>query len=103
MSSDLNTTISMQLINQGEVLYPSCAGCHGIKAEGISPYPRLAGQPLRYLQQQLTHFRTGQRNNSIMQVMRINLSDDDIQSLALYLSTLNQWELRTHTIASIAR
>lgn len=77
----------LQLIKQGESIYTSCSGCHGEEAEGIVPYPKLAGQQPDYLKQQLNHFKTGKRMDTIMQMMTINLTDNEINALALYLST----------------
>jgi cytochrome c553 len=88
-SSGLPVESILQLIEQGESIYLSCSGCHGTEAEGITPYPKLAGQQLDYLKQQLIHFKTGKRINDIMQIMTVNLSDEDINALALYLSSLS--------------
>ncbi len=92
--SGLLTHSYSELIKQGESIYAPCAGCHGLEAEGIAPYPRLAGQQNDYLKQQLIHFKTGKRNNNIMQMMTVNLSDEDINALAIYLSTLNNMNLQ---------
>lgn len=92
-SSELLTESILQLIGQGESIYSSCSGCHGTEAEGITPYPRLAGQHPDYLRQQLIHYKTGKRSNDIMQMMTVNLSDEDINALALYLSSLGNIKL----------
>ena len=83
----LSTGSVLQLIKQGESVYSSCSGCHGEEAEGIAPYPKLAGQQPDYLKQQLNHFKVGKRVDTIMQMMTINLTDNEINALALYLST----------------
>lgn len=81
--------IYAQLIKQGEAIYTACSGCHGLDGEGIAPYPRLVGQQPDYLKQQLTNFKTGTRNGTIMKMMSVNLSNSDIDALTLYLATLN--------------
>jgi cytochrome c553 len=67
-----------------------CASCHGAKAEGVAGVgPALGGQGLRYLIQQLGDWRNGSRANSAGSVMNQfakPLSDDEITSLAHYLS-----------------
>lgn len=97
-SSGLFTNSFMQLIKLGESCYSSCSGCHGMEAEGITPYPRLADQQSGYLKQQLTHFKTGARDNMIMHMMTVNLSDEDINALVVYLSTLNKRRFQTRTM-----
>jgi cytochrome c553 len=79
-----------RIIKQGEEIYSACSGCHGMQGEGIAPYPRLVGQQPDYLKQQLTNFKTGARNGKIMKMMVVNLSDNDINALALYLANLNE-------------
>lgn len=66
-----------------------CALCHG--ADGIAKIteaPNLAGQNQMYLVGQLTAFKSGQRKNDIMSVVAGNLSDADIQNLAVYYSSI---------------
>lgn len=66
-----------------------CAACHG--TNGISTadmYPNLAGQKEAYLVAQLKAFKSGARANPIMQPMAQQLSDDDINNVAAYFSSL---------------
>ena len=66
-----------------------CMACHG--AEGISPndiWPNLAGQKEGYLKNQITAFRDGDRNDPMMAPMVKPLTDDDIENLAAYYSSL---------------
>jgi cytochrome c553 len=66
-----------------------CAGCHG--ANGISPaetFPNLAGQKKGYLVSALKAYKDKSRNNSIMNGMAANLSDQQIDDLASYFSSL---------------
>lgn len=66
-----------------------CAACHG--AEGVSTndlWPNLAGQKFGYLVKQLKAFRDGSRTDPMMAPMAANLSDEDINDLAAYFSSL---------------
>jgi cytochrome c553 len=66
-----------------------CAACHG--AEGISAmdiYPNLAGQKAAYIVSQLKAFKAGERSNPIMAPMAMPLSDQDMEDLAAYYSSL---------------
>lgn len=67
----------------------TCAACHG--AEGISAngiWPNLAGQKEAYLKKQMKAFRDGDRKDPMMSPMASALSDDDIDNLAAYYSSL---------------
>ena len=66
-----------------------CAACHG--AEGVSSndiWPNLAGQKEGYLKKQIKAFRDGDRKDPMMSPMASPLSDDDIENLAAYFSSL---------------
>jgi cytochrome c553 len=71
----------------------ACIACHGVNGKGMKQagFPNLAGQSNDYLKTQLTMFRDGTRNNDSNGMMRniaIKLSDDDIEELAKYMSSL---------------
>ena len=69
----------------------TCIACHG--ANGISAndaWPNLAGQKAGYLKAQMKAFRDGQRTNPMMAPMAAALSDEDIDNLAAYYSSLGQ-------------
>jgi cytochrome c553 len=64
-----------------------CAACHG--GEGTSPtpaYPNLAGQPADYITAQLMHFKSGVRQNPIMQPMAAPLSEAEMRALGEFYS-----------------
>jgi len=66
-----------------------CAACHG--AEGISSndiWPNLKGQKYGYLVKQIKAFRDGSRLDPSMQPMVANLTDEDIENLAAYFSSM---------------
>ncbi|HTY93442.1 MAG TPA: c-type cytochrome [Steroidobacteraceae bacterium] len=62
-----------------------CSACHGPNGNSInSQWPKLAGQNAVYLAEQLHLFKSGVRPNSIMLGMSVNLSESDIDSLAVF-------------------
>lgn len=68
----------------------ACQACHGQDgAAAIDPqYPRLAGQYTDYLARALHEYRSGARKNPIMAGFATTLSDQDINDLAAYYSSL---------------
>jgi cytochrome c553 len=76
-------------INAGKTRAAICMGCHG--DAGVSKnrmFPSLAGQTSAYLENQLKHFKSGERENSTMSAIAADLSDADIKNLAAYFSSL---------------
>jgi cytochrome c553 len=64
-----------------------CAACHGADGNSAIPInPSLAGQNYTYLVQALKDYRSGKRNNPIMNGQAAALKDDDINNLAAYYS-----------------
>jgi YVTN family beta-propeller protein len=67
----------------------SCAACHG--PTGAAPtdaWPNLAGQGYAYIVKQLKAFRDGTRHDELMERNAKPLSNEDIENLASYFSTL---------------
>lgn len=69
-----------------------CAACHGANGVATIPiYPNLAGQNEPYLVSALKGYRDKQRNGgmaAIMQMQAAALSDEDIDNLAAYYTSL---------------
>ncbi|HET8898530.1 MAG TPA: cytochrome c [Rhodanobacteraceae bacterium] len=66
-----------------------CAACHGADGNAPDPqYPRLAGQWENYLLQALKEYKSGERSNPIMQGFVSTMSEDDMENLAAYFSSL---------------
>jgi cytochrome c553 len=65
---------------------PACTACHGAKAEGNGPIPRLAGQHRNYLEQQLDAFASNARANEIMHENSKNLTPQQASEAAAYLA-----------------
>ncbi len=64
-----------------------CAACHGADGNSTVPsFPRLAGQNRDYLVHALQAYRKGDRKNPIMAEQAKNLSNQDIEDLAMYFS-----------------
>jgi cytochrome c553 len=67
---------------------PACQSCHGNKAQGNGPFPRLAGQHRGYLEKQLEAFAANLRANPIMHENSKNLTALQISQVAGFLSSL---------------
>jgi len=69
---------------------PACMSCHGFNGRGADPvYPKIGQQKYVYLVNQLTHWRDESRaNDPIGQMRKVakNLSDEDINNVAAFLS-----------------
>ena len=66
---------------------PACMSCHGEKAEGNGPIPRLAGQHQAYLARQLEAFASMARANEIMHENSKDLTPQQISEVTTYLAT----------------
>jgi cytochrome c553 len=84
-------------IAQGERLYQNgdrergiaaCSACHGTKGEGMSVFPRLAGQHAYYLGTQMQALQNKLRESPVMHGVIKNLTIEDIHVLAYYLESL---------------
>lgn len=69
---------------------PACEQCHGADGGGTpaAGFPRLAGLQQEYIKHQLLSFRSGKRNNPIMEPIAKSLSDKEVSSLAVYFAAL---------------
>lgn len=69
----------------GERKSAVCAACHGQDGNSPSPeFPKLAGQGERYFVKQLMDYKSGARQNAIMQGQVAGLSEQDMKDLAAY-------------------
>ena len=66
---------------------PACQSCHGNKAQGNGPFPRLAGQHRGYLERQLGAFAANLRANPVMHENSKNLTALQISQVAAFLSS----------------
>jgi len=68
----------------------SCRACHGNRAQGASSYPSLSDKEPDYIVEKLERYRAGERfgPNSILMIQHARkLSDEDIASLAVFMTT----------------
>jgi cytochrome c553 len=71
---------------------PACVGCHQPQGAGHLIYPRIGGQHVTYVTQQLKNFASGERNNDVSRYMRVvakRMSEEEIDSVAAYLAGLD--------------
>jgi len=69
---------------------PACMACHGPGGNGNAPakYPSLKGQHAAYTASQLKAYRDGTRQHLMMQNIAQKLSDEDIEKVSEYVSSL---------------
>ena len=66
-----------------------CQTCHGIDGLARIPTaPHIAGESRVYLTTQLNAFRSGARSHEIMSLIAKDLSDQDIENLAAWYSSI---------------
>lgn len=82
-------------VDAGESKAAVCAACHG--TDGNSPtdeFPSLAGQGARYIVKQLQDYKSGARENAIMQAQVMGLSEEDMQDLAAFYAAQTSTQRR---------
>lgn len=75
-------------VEAGKEKSTACAACHG--AEGVSAssmFPTIAGQHADYIVHALKGYKSGARNNPIMQGSVAGLSEQDMADLAAYFAS----------------
>lgn len=74
-------------VKAGATKAAECFACHGPDGNSVSAqFPRLAGQNAVYIAEQLHLFRSGVRQNPVMDPMAKTLSDQDIDNLAVFFA-----------------
>ena len=74
-------------VERGQEKSATCTACHGEAGIATAPqWPNLAGQYRDYLEHSLLAYRSGARQNAVMQGFAAQLSDQDIEDLAAYFS-----------------
>lgn len=66
---------------------PPCTGCHGMNAEGMAVFPRLAGQHSEYLYIQLKLIQNRLRESPVMHGLIKELRGDEISAVVTYLQS----------------
>ncbi|AIS57842.1 cytochrome c [Vibrio coralliilyticus] len=82
-------------IAAGESLVTNlCSQCHGDKIiPFVQSYPNIKGQKANYILKQLREFKTDKRQDLYMQSVVKSLSDQDMQNVAAFYSTLEPLDL----------
>ena len=65
-----------------------CVACHQPNFKGLNEFPRVSRQKYPYLVKQLKDFRDGARASDVMGPPVKNLTDEQIDALAQYLTSL---------------
>ncbi|PCI15993.1 MAG: cytochrome C [Piscirickettsiaceae bacterium] len=75
-------------VQAGKEKATTCVACHGEGGVSASPmFPTIAGQHEDYIVHALNAYKTGKRNNPIMQGTVAALSEEDIDDLAAYFAS----------------
>jgi cytochrome c553 len=71
----------------GQTKAAACGACHGMDGNSTDPqYPKLAGQNEQYIVSQLMRFKSGTRQNAIMQGMASTLAPQDMHDVGAYFA-----------------
>ena len=66
-----------------------CAGCHGAEGISVNPaFPNIGGQHADYLLHALKAYKSGKRQNAIMQGQVGALTEQDMEDLATWFASL---------------
>ena len=84
----LMSTAAQAGLEEGRAKAQVCVACHGVAGNASNPdMPSLAGQPRQFIVQALFMFREGNRKNELMTPFAAQLSNADLNDLALYFSS----------------
>jgi cytochrome c553 len=79
---------------RGKELAYTCGGCHGISQyKNAYPFyhvPRIVGQNYEYLVNALKAYRSDERKHPTMRAQAKSFSEQEIEDIAIYLSTLKK-------------
>jgi cytochrome c553 len=77
---------------KGKIEVYTCHGCHGISGyQSMNPeyhVPRIAGQNEQYIIDALNEYKSGARKFPTMNAQANSLTDQQIEDIAAYLSSL---------------
>jgi sulfide dehydrogenase cytochrome subunit len=78
---------ALVVVDRGQRLYASCAGCHGTAGAGRGGVlPVLAGQPKDALAAGMRAFKAGTRPATIMGQIAKGYTDEQVEQIAAYLA-----------------
>lgn len=75
-------------ILRGQILASTCFTCHGTDGKSPGAIPSIAGIPADSLRRTLQEFRDGRRPATVMGRHATGYSDEEIASIADYLSRI---------------
>ncbi|MDA3870196.1 MAG: c-type cytochrome [Gammaproteobacteria bacterium] len=75
-------------ITRAVMLSNSCAACHGTDGNSPGAMPSINGKSAQFISRALLEFREGKREATVMGRHASGYSDDEIQLIADYFSTL---------------
>ncbi|WP_455209295.1 c-type cytochrome [Kaarinaea lacus] len=70
--------------NAGKDKATACTSCHGADGQGSEPNTKIAGMSVGNFKAAMQAYKTGERNNAMMQMFAKKLSDQDVEDLAAY-------------------
>ena len=87
-----STSMAAGNAEEGQKLAQTCLGCHGVK-HYVNTYPtyhvpRIAGQHETYIVAALKAYRSKQRSHKTMQANASDLTDQNMEDVAAYFSSL---------------
>lgn len=66
----------------------ACTSCHGVDGKGSEPNTNIAGMNVGKFKTAMNAYKSGERNNAMMQMFAKKLNDQDIEDLAAYYASL---------------
>jgi len=92
VAADIDSEDLEEVMEYGEEINETCAGCHGVYGQGSleGDYPRLAGLEAEYIAKQLDDFKQRKRINipMIPFANERELPGDDVRVISEYLSRI---------------
>lgn len=83
------TAAFAQVISNAELSATTCFMCHGPEGKNVGgAIPALAGYPAEVMAQQLKAYKSGERKGTIMNRHILGYTDEEIDEIAQYFSTL---------------
>ena len=74
--------------DRATLLSMSCAACHGTDGKSPGSMPSLYGKSSKYIEDQMLHFRKGERKGTVMNRIAKGYSEADIKLIASYFGKL---------------
>ncbi len=79
-------------VTAGEDKAAACAGCHGANGEGSGDNPAIAGLDVELFKSGMQAYKSGEKEDPMMNMLVAPLSDEDIADLAAYFASLSAAE-----------